>query len=233
MWPVKPARLPEENRPGPFTGYKLAHPVLSADGGRGAFLGLGMSARQVYGAEADAICLWGRRHSVPDRRCQCGFYCFHTLEQAEAMAMEESGCAVVVLEVAASGRFIRYEQGLRYARQRVRGVMLGRCRCGAPGELLVHSGPGLRSWRRLHPSCALCCRRGPALSRSAFGELVGGLPVYPSEPVDSPDDPVALALLSAEVALLQARLDEMQRELHRIATGVPTAGARSRPFGAA
>ncbi len=218
MW-LRPARLQEENRPRPFTGYKLAHPTLSANGRQAAFIGLGMNARQLYGPQADAICLWGRRHSVPDRRCQCGFYCFHTLEHAEAMATDENRCGVVVLEVAASGRFIRYEKGLRYSHQRVRSVRLGRCTCGAPADLLLDTRPGLKGWRRLQPSCGLCCRRGAAVSRQVFGELLGGVAVHPGEPFEDVDELAALAMLNAEVALLQARLDEMQRELARLGAG--------------
>jgi hypothetical protein len=46
----------------------------------------------------------------------------------------------------------------------------------------------------------------------------------------NPDDPGAIALLGAEVALLRARLDEMERGLNRLATGVARPGTRRRPF---
>ena len=41
----------------PFTGYKLAHAVLSADGGKAGFAGLTLGAHNVYGATADAMCV--------------------------------------------------------------------------------------------------------------------------------------------------------------------------------
>jgi hypothetical protein len=209
--------LPEEHPPGPLPGYKLAHALVSIDGTRAAFVGLVTGARQVYGAAADGVCVWNHRHDVPRRGCGCGFYCFHTLERARAMAADEHYRATVVLEVAASGRFIRYEDGLRYAHQRVRTVRLGRCTCGAPAEVLVESGRGLSGWRRVQPSCRLCSRKGATVTSHEFARRLGGrVAVIPDEPVDEQNAHAALAVLGAEVALLQARLDEVQRELARI-----------------
>ncbi|HZQ59150.1 MAG TPA: hypothetical protein VFA84_14005 [Acidimicrobiales bacterium] len=215
-WFVRPA-LPEEHPPGPLPGYKLAHALVSTDGSRAAFVGLVTGARQVYGAVADGVCVWNHRHVVPKRGCGCGFYCFHTLDRARAMACDEHYRATVLLEVAASGRFIRYEEGLRYARQRVRAVRLGRCSCGAPAEVFVESGRGLSGWRRVHPACRLCSRKSVTISRETFARRLGGsVPVVPDEPAEEYDVPAALAVFGAEVALLQARLDEVQRELARI-----------------
>jgi hypothetical protein len=59
------------------------------------------------------------------------------------------------------------------------------------------------------------------VSRDSFAELLGGhVPVVPSEPVSEQEVPATLAVLGAEVALLQARLDDLQRELARI-SGLP------------
>jgi hypothetical protein len=218
---ARPA-LPEEFPAGPLPGYKLAHALVSTDGNRAAFVGLVTGARQVYGAVADGVCVWNHRHDVPRRGCGCGFYCFHTLERARAMAGDEHYGATVILEVAASGRFIRYEEGLRYAHQRVRAVRLGRCPCGAPAQVLVESGRGLSGWRRVQPSCTLCSRRGATISRETFAHRLGGhVPVVPEDDADEQGPAAAIAVLGAEVTLLQARLDELQRELVRIGRAVP------------
>ncbi len=215
-WFVRPP-LPEEHPDGPLPGYKLAHALVSTDGSRAAFVGLVTGARQVYGPAADGVCVWNHRHVVPKRGCGCGFYCFHTLDRARAMAADEHYRATVILEVAVSGRFIRYEEGLRYAHQRVRAVRLGRCACGAPAHLLVESGRGLSGWRRVQPACPVCSRKGATVSRDAFAQRLGGhVAVIPDEAADDEDASGAIAVLGAEVALLQARLDELQRELARI-----------------
>ena len=215
-WFVRPP-LPVEHPSGPLPGYKLAHAVMSTDGSRAAFVGLVTGARQVYGSLADGVCVWNHRHVVPKRGCGCGFYCFHTLERARAMAADEHYRATVILEVAASGRFIRYEQGLRYAHQRVRAVRLGRCACGAPADVMVDSGRGLSGWRRMQPACRICSRKGTTVSCEQFARrLATHAAVVPDEPVDEQDAQAALAVLAAEVALLQARLDDVQRELARI-----------------
>jgi len=89
--------------------------------------------------------------------------------------------------------------------------------CGAPADVLADTGRGLTGWRRLQPACTLCSRRGATLSRTAFASLLGGdVTITPGEPIEDTDVPAALATLSAEVALLEARLDDVQRELARI-----------------
>jgi len=215
-WFVRPP-LPEEHLPGPLTGYKLAHALVSADGTKAAFVGLVTGARQVYGPVADGVCVWNHRHVVPKRGCGCGFYCFHTLERATEMAGDEHYRATVLLEVAASGRFIRYEEGLRYARQRVQAVRLGRCTCGAPADAFVDGGRGLSGWRRVQPACRACSRKAPTVTADTFARRLGGaVPVVQDEPVDDEDVRGTIAVLGAEVALLQARLDDVQRALARI-----------------
>ena len=63
----------------------------------------------------------------------------------------------------------------------------------------------------------MCSRRGSLISLDAFAERLGShIPVEPDEGAAGHDVPGAIAVLGAEVALLQARLDEVQRELARL-----------------
>jgi hypothetical protein len=225
----RPAR---RERPGhPFTGYKLAHAVLSADGGRAGFAGLSIGARRVYGVTAEASCVWSRRHTPPVRRCGCGFYCLTAVADATALGCATENRAAVLLEVAASGRFIRYDRGLRYSRQRVRAVRVGRCGCGSLAGGLLDDGRGFAGWRCLAPACQACAAGRPFLALGGFGAALerpvpvtagewGGLPVagaaggtggpWPGQP-----DQAGVATLSAEIALVHARLDELQARLSR------------------
>ena len=113
--PAPGSERPEQ----PFTGYKLAHAVLSADGTRAGFAGLTLGADQVYGVKADATCVWTPRHMPPRRWCGCGFYCLHELADVRALGCATENRTALLLEVIASGRYIRYERGLRYSKQRV------------------------------------------------------------------------------------------------------------------
>lgn len=239
--------LPVERPSRPLTGYKLAYPFLSADDRLAGFGGLSIGGQRVYGLVADASCIWSRRHAPPKRTCSCGFYCFHSLAPARAMACETNYRPAVLLEVAASGSFIRYQDGLRYGRQRVRGVRVGRCRCGRPATKLIDSGSGLAGWRRLEPSCDDCGGWSAALTFDAFAErlgetvsvgsdleptpsaaqaggLVAGTPSTSDPGLDTTDAEPSLAVVAAEAALLQARLDEVQRQLARLSDGEPPAG---------
>lgn len=237
-------KLPVEQPSAPLTGYKLAYPFLSADDRRAGFSGLSIGGQRVYGPVAEATCVWSRRHAPPRRTCSCGFYCFHSLEPARAMACETRYRPAVVLQVAVTGSFIRYEDGLRYGRQRVRRVRVGRCRCGQPATKLVHSGSGLAGWRQLEPACAGCTGWASALGFAAFAErLAGSVTVVsdsgaPSSPgighvpetsgpgaLTAADSP-PLAVVAAEVSLLQARLDELQVQLARISGDEPPAGSQ-------
>jgi hypothetical protein len=237
-WPMQwgpggqgPAR--DERPERPFTGYKLAHAVLSADGQRAAFAGLTLGAARVYGAVDDAACVWNTRHAPPRRWCGCGFYCLHDLADARSLGCATENRSAVLLEVAASGRYIRYERGLRYSRQRVRALLDARCGCGRPGTALVEAGSGLIGWRHLAPSCAACAAGRPAVALRAFTARLGA-PVKLAEPLSAaepagnatqqpggPDAPPAtagespLAVLTAEIALLHARLDDLQSRLDR------------------
>ena len=233
----------QDERPDrPFTGYKLAHAVLSADGSRAGFAGLTLGAHDVYGATADAKCVWNRRHAPPRRWCGCGFYCLHTLADARSLACATENRSALLLEVAASGCYIRYERGLRYSRQRVRAVLDAQCSCGRPGIALADAGSGLIGWRHLAPVCASCTAGRPVLglwqftSRLDSPVRVAGLlsanpmslgPQADRPPADglAPGDPLAgsaadaeespIAVLAAEIALLHARLDDLQSRLDR------------------
>ena len=147
----------------PFTGYKLAHAVLSADGARTGFAGLTLGADRVYGVSADASCVWSRRHLPPRRWCGCGFYCLHELSDARALGCATENRSALLIEVAASGRYIRYERGLRYSRQRVRVISDSRCDCGRAGTALADAGTGLIGWRHLAPVCGHCAAGRPVL----------------------------------------------------------------------
>jgi len=234
-WPAGPAKGERPDRP--FTGYKLAHAVLSADGTRTGFAGLTLGAARVYGAVSEAGCVWNRRHTPPRRWCGCGFYCLHDLTDARSLACATENRSAVLLEVAASGRYIRYERGLRYSRQRVRAVLDAQCACGRPGTALVDAGSGLIGWRHLTPVCGRCSGGRPALTLTEFtarldgpvrvaallssSPLVAGAgaddtretPVPRDLPADAGESPIAV--LTAEIALLHARLDDLQSRLDK------------------
>jgi hypothetical protein len=229
-----PGRKAAQERPDrPYTGYKLAHAVLAADGERAGFSGLSIGAQRVYGTAAEASCVWASRHAPPRRRCGCGFYCLNTLVEARALGCATANRTAVLLEVVASGRFIRYERGLRYSRQRVRAVRVGPCACGRPARGLVDAGRGLVGWRYLMPSCGACAASRPVLTFGSFGARLGGLvPVTADEGAagwsaeipgaPSPDglpDAGAIAALGAEIALVHARLDHLQAQFNRLEGG--------------
>ena len=224
VWPA--ARLPREQSDKPLPGFKLAYPMLSADGTATGFSGVTLGRAHVYRAIDDAICVHGSRHSCPSRWCDCGFYCFSEVGAARDLACEPDHRGAVLLEVAVSGHYRRYERGLRYARQRVRSVELGRCDCGRSAAVLVDSGAGSVGWRRLVPTCVGCARDRPVLTAETFGRLSGGKvtvrtesgaggPAVPLTPLDAVagNGAGAVAILGAELALLQARLDEVQQRL--------------------
>ena len=249
-WPAGPAKGERPDRP--FTGYKLAHAVLSADGARTAFAGLTLGATLVYGAVADACCVWNRRHAPPRRWCGCGFYCLHDLADARSLACATENRAALLLEVTASGQYLRYERGLRYSRQRIRAILDAQCACGRPGTALADAGSGLIGWRHLAPVCGACAAGRPVLTLSDFAARLDGpvriagllsSPVLaaaapdhpaPRDPVrrdpaqkgpipgnPAPRDPVPgagespIAVLAAEIALLHARLDDLQSRLDK------------------
>lgn len=253
-------RISRERPSAPLRGHKLAHPMISADGTRAGFGGVTLGRASVYGVLADAECAQGGRHRCPSRWCDCGFYCVHTIDDARALASDPDYRYAVLLDIVASGRYVRYERGLRYARQRVTRVRVGRCACGQRARVFVETGVGTIGWRRLVAVCPECASTRPALSFGAFSRLLSGLPVHSDDPAGQgdlaeredlvgltgaplPRQPVGtgpaggssgsdqpiespvmsevptealVPLLTAEVALLQARLDEVQRQLARL-----------------
>jgi hypothetical protein len=230
LWPAGPAKGERPDRP--FTGYKLAHAVLAADGARAAFAGLTLGATSVYGAVSDASCVWNRRHAPPRRWCGCGFYCLHALADARSLACATENRAALLLEVTASGQYIRYERGLRYSRQRVRAILDAQCTCGRPGSVLADAGSGLIGWRHLAPVCDTCAGGRPVLALRDFSARLDGpvrvatllpgtlqasspreVPAARELPPGAGESPIAV--LSAEIALLHARLDDLQSRLDK------------------
>jgi hypothetical protein len=229
-WPGRPAKGERPDRP--FTGYKLAHAVLSADGASAGFAGLTLGAANVYGAVGDACCVWNHRHAPPRRWCGCGFYCLNDLADARSMACATENRSALTLEVTASGRYIRYERGLRYSRQRVRAILDAQCSCGRPGTALADAGSGLIGWRHLAPACDTCAAGRPALTLGEFTARLDGTvrvatllsstplalsvrpkPVTREPPAGAGEPPIAV--LAAEIALLHARLDDLQSRLDK------------------
>ena len=230
----RPGRAPGAERPDrPFTGYKLARAVLYADSTKTGFAGLTLGAERVYGVTADASCVWSARHAPPRRWCGCGFYCLHEVSDAQALGCATDNRPALLLEVAASGRYIRYERGLRYSRQRVTVICGSWCGCGNPGTVLTDGGSGLVGWRHLTPLCDRCAVGRRALSITQFAALLDGpvrvdtpsgsgisgahgAPAIPdiSDMSNSPANAESpYAVLSAEIALLHARLDDLQSRL--------------------
>jgi hypothetical protein len=229
-WSAGPARGERPDRP--FTGYKLAHAVVSADGVRTGFAGLTLGATRVYEVISDARCVWNRRHAPPRRWCGCGFYCLHALADARSLACATENRSALLLEVAASGQYIRYERGLRYSRQRVRAILDAQCACGRPGTALADAGSGLIGWRHLAPACGTCTAGRPALTLRGFTARLDGpvrvatllsstslaanaheVPGTRNVPSGTGESPIAV--LAAEITLLHARLDDLQSRLDK------------------
>ncbi len=133
-------RLPEERPTEPPTGYKIARPVLSHDGTRAAFTGVSLGAGLPYAVLDEARCVYGRRHSAPNRRCDCGFHCVHERATAEGLLCTAEHRGAVLLEVTVLGVYIRFERGFRYARQRVCEATVPPCDCGGAATLLADAG---------------------------------------------------------------------------------------------
>ncbi|MFE0674951.1 hypothetical protein [Streptomyces sp. NPDC058867] len=216
-------RLPEERPAEPPTGYKIAHPVLSQDGGRAGFTGVSLGGALPYGVLADASCVYGLRHPAPHRRCDCGFHCVHERTAAEALLCTAEHRTAVLLEVTVLGRYLRFELGFRYARQRVRTATVGPCACGAVAVALADAGWGRPGWLGLAPACAVCLGVRRSVTLAGFARLAGeelrvvarkGAPVAAAEALGVPE-------LAAEAALLQARLDWFQTQLTRLGDNGP------------
>ncbi|NUR40938.1 MAG: hypothetical protein HOV73_12730 [Streptomyces sp.] len=227
-------RLPEERPTEPPTGYKIAHPVLSHDGTRAGFTGVSLGGALPYGVLADASCVYGLRHQAPHRRCDCGFHCVHDRTTAEALLCTAEHRAAALLEVSVLGRYLRFELGFRYARQRVRTATVGPCTCGTVASALADAGWGRPGWRALAPSCAGCLRGRTSVSLASFARLAGeGLRVVAGRGSEAAADAEVAATadlgvceLTAEAALLQARLDWFQTQLARLGERGPEAGSQ-------
>ncbi|SDN93161.1 hypothetical protein SAMN04487981_107316 [Streptomyces sp. cf386] len=226
-------RLPEERPTEPPTGYKIAHPMLSQDGTRAGFTGVSLGGALPYGVLADASCVYGLRHRAPSRRCDCGFHCVHDRTTAEALLCTAEHRAAVLLEVTVLGRYIRFERGFRYARQRVRTATVGACACGTVAAALADAGWGRSGWRALAPSCAGCLHGRTSVSLAGFARLAGErLRVVAGRGASvamaglGPADDLGVPELAAEAALLQARLDWFQAQLARLGERGPGEGGR-------
>ncbi|MGW1748239.1 hypothetical protein ACWCRD_22045 [Streptomyces sp. NPDC002092] len=224
-------RLPEERPTEPPTGYKIAHPVLSQDGTRAGFTGVSLGGALPYGVLADASCVYGLRHRAPHRRCDCGFHCVQDRTAAEALRCTAEHRAAVLLEVLVLGRYIRFERGFRYARQRVRTATVGPCACGAVATALADAGWGRPGWLGQAPSCAGCVRGRTSVSLASFARLAGeGLRVVagsgaaPAAADLAVPEGLGVPELVAEAALLQARLDWFQTQLGRLGERGPGGG---------
>jgi hypothetical protein len=113
--------------------------------------------------------------------------------------------------------------------------------------MLIDSGSGLAGWRQLEPACASCGGWSAAVTFTDLVDRLGGAVGVTTdcEPAGSgvqagspsggaetgaggaPLDPAAepsITVVAAEVALLQARLDELQRQLVRL-SGDGSSGA--------
>jgi hypothetical protein len=232
-----PFRARKEQPAAPLPGFKLAYPMVSADGTRAGFSGVTLGRSSIYGVTADAECAQGAQHKSPSRWCDCGFYCLHDPDDARALSCDPDYRYTVMLEIEASGRFMRFERGLRYARQRITAVRVGFCGCGRPATMLIKAGLVPPGWHRLSGTCAACTGHRPVVPFSEFARLLGGPAVTADDitplgrPVRAGDAAAAAAappsldqvdrdelvpVLYAEVALLQARLDELQRQLARL-----------------
>lgn len=145
------------------------------------------------------------------------------------MACEGQYRSTVLLEVEVTGRFIRYEHGFRYSKQRVLAVHVNRCLCGRPATVFVDSGAGVTGWLQLQPCCLRCSAPKETITLAMFRTLLGdpsphmvAAPPETSEPVGcaagAADTEAArsLNILSAEVALLQARVDNLQAQVSRL-----------------
>lgn len=212
-------RLPEERPTEPPTGYKIAHAALSQDGSRAGFLGISLGAALPYGVLDDAHCAYGRRHRSPSRLCDCGFHCLHERAEAAALTCTAEHHGALLLEVAVLGRYIRFERGMRYARQRVRTATAGPCRCRRRATGLADAGRGRPGWRVVEPVCPACAGARATVGFDDFARRGGaGLRVFAANAGDAvaAEPGRTFPELVAEAALLQARLDWFQSELARL-----------------
>ncbi|WP_428955445.1 hypothetical protein [Streptomyces sp. cg35] len=210
-------RLPEERPAEPPTGYKIAHPVLDADGERAGFVGVSLGAAAPYRVLDEARCVYGRRHRAPHRRCDCGFHCVHERRVAEGLLLQAEHRKAVLLKVSVLGAYIRFERGFRYERQRVRTATVGPCPCGAAASVLADAGWGRDGRRALEAACGGCVGGRARWTLATFARLAGdGLQVPALPGALTAGETPGVPELVAEAALLQARLDWFQGQLGRL-----------------
>ncbi|MER5443079.1 hypothetical protein [Streptomyces sp. NPDC002790] len=235
-------RLPQERPAEPPTGYKIAHPVLAADGGSAGFLGVSLGAAAPYKVLDEARCVYGRRHRAPHRRCDCGFHCVHERRCAEGLLVQAEHRRAVLIEVSVLGPYIRFERGFRYGRQRVRAATVGPCPCGTEAAVLADAGWGCDGRLVLEAACAGCVEGEGSAATSAEGwrRATGGRPRWTLEafariagdglrvraaPGVGPRGPAPqMPEPAAEAALLQARLDWFQGQLARLGRAMGSGG---------
>ncbi|MFJ8930459.1 hypothetical protein ACIRLA_28110 [Streptomyces sp. NPDC102364] len=210
-------RLPQERPTEPPAGYKIAHPVIDADGGSAGFLGVSLGAAAPYKVLDEARCVYGRRHRAPHRRCDCGFHCVHERRVAQGMLVQAEYRRAALLEVSVLGPYIRFERGFRYGRQRVCSATIGPCPCGAEAAVLADAGWGRAGRLVLEGACAGCVGGRPRWTLEAFARLAGdGLRVRAAPGAGPQGVAPGMPELAAEAALLQARLDWFQGQLARL-----------------
>lgn len=133
----------------------------------------------------------------------------------------------MILQVSVLGAYTRYERGVRYARQRVRNVRVGACRCGRAAEAFVRTETGLPGWRELRGTCVACAGGLRLLELREFAGLAGAWVNVTTSVGDRAAAQVGtqagLPALAAEAALLRARLDEFQERLAEL-EGDPEGG---------
>ena len=156
----------------------------------------------------------------------------HDRTAAEALLCTAEHRTAVLLEVTVLGRYIRFERGFRYARQRVRTATVGPCACGTVAAALADAGWGRPGWRGLAPSCAGCLHGRTSVSLAGFARLAGErLRVVAGKGASSvtladlgATEGLGVPELAAEAALLQARLDWFQTQLARLGEEGPGGG---------
>ena len=88
--------------------------------------------------------------------------------------------------------------------------------------MLVDTGAGSTGWRQLLPTCLACVGARPRLEMQAFARLAGHGVTISGEaaPIDIDVSSAGqVALLHAEMALLQARLDDLQSRFEAMTRG--------------
>ena len=98
--------------------------------------------------------------------------------------------------------------------------------------MLVDSGAGITGWLQLQPCCRQCRGSKEIITPAKFGALLGDPALIKAEATPSDresgawvrdtlaavaeEDASSLSVLTAEIALLQARVDSLQAQLSRL-----------------